>query len=97
VLPVHVAVGAIADGNGAFDGAYVGDRVGTVVSAVVMEMIEAKMMTGTADFMLSDNVMLLLVVKDCSNLTHQLIIHHRRACRASRWRSSTIWRLACRD
>ncbi len=74
VLPVHVAVGAIADGNGAFDGDRVGDRVGTVVSAVVMEMIEAKMMTGTADFMLSDNVMLLLVVKDCSNLTHQLFI-----------------------
>jgi hypothetical protein len=60
VLPVHVAVGAI----GAYDGnvAYVGYGVGTVVSPVVMDMIEAKMMADTADFMLSDNVMLLLEI-----------------------------------
>ena len=60
---MHVAVGAI--------GAYVGyadvrEGVGTVVSPVVMEMIEAKIMADTADFMLyftlSDNLMLLLEI-----------------------------------
>jgi hypothetical protein len=58
VLPVHVAV--VVNGNGA----YVGDRVGTVVSPVVMDMIEAKkmMMADTADCMFSDNVMLLLEI-----------------------------------
>jgi len=59
VLPVHVAVGAI--------GAYVGyadvrEGVGTVVSPVVMEMIEAKIMADTADCMFSDNMMLLLEI-----------------------------------
>ena len=51
---MHVAVGV--NGNGA----YVGDRVGTVV----MDMIEAKkmMMADTADCMFSDNVMLLLEI-----------------------------------
>jgi len=59
VLPVHVAVGAI----GAYDGdADVGDGVGTVVSPVVMDMTETKTMADTADFMLSDNVMLLLEI-----------------------------------
>jgi len=57
---VHVAVGV--NGNGAD----VREGVGTVVSPVVMEMIEAKIMADTADFMLyftlSDNLMLLLEI-----------------------------------
>ena len=61
---MHVAVGAIGAYVGY--GGYVGYGVGTVVSPVVMEMIEAKIMADTADFMLyftlSDNLMLLLEI-----------------------------------
>jgi len=66
---VHVAVGAI--------GAYVGyadvrEGVGTVVSPMVMEMIEAKIMADTADCMLSDNLLLLLeIVSESSDLSDQ--------------------------
>ena len=49
---MHVAVGAIGAYVGY--GGYVGYRVGKVVSPVVMDMIEAKMMADTVDFMLSD-------------------------------------------
>ncbi len=71
---MHVAVGAIGAYVGY--GGYVGYGVGTVVSPVVMEMIEAKIMADTADcmlyFTLSDNLMLLLKIVATS--LHQLFI-----------------------
>jgi hypothetical protein len=50
VLPVHVDVGADT-GTEAVDGS---DVIVAFVSPAVMDMIEAKMMADTVDFMLSD-------------------------------------------
>ncbi len=59
---MHVALGAIGEYVGY--GGYVGYGVGTVVSPVMMDMIEAKMMmiADTADCMFSDTMMLLLEI-----------------------------------